>query len=170
MFLIGAGKLDHYAQFHDPRPTCNSYNSGAMNTITGFVCTLVFCAVIAGSPSLFGQSSPKSEAQQVPAMDGGAGPCSLELTINGPDGKPVYAAKVKVHIAYGFGGFHRLDLEAGTNWDGKLKFTGLPARVRRPPLEFNASKDDLQGVATYDPSAECQGKHDLTLSKAKNTQ
>ena len=103
-------------------------------------------------------------------MDGEAGPCSLELTINSPDGKPLYAAKVKVHIAYGFGGFHRLDLEAGTNWEGKLKFTGLPARVHRPPLEFNASKDDLQGVATYDPAAECQGKHDLTLSKAKNTQ
>lgn len=100
-------------------------------------------------------------------MDGGAGPCSLELTITGPDGKPVYAAKVKVHIAYGFGGFHRLDLEAGTNSDGKLKFTGLPTRVHRPPLEFDASKDDLQGVATYDPSTECQGKHDITMSKAK---
>jgi hypothetical protein len=141
-----------------------------MNTLTGFVCTILFFASIPGSPSLFGQSSPKSETEQVPAMDGGAGPCSLELTIHGPDGKPVYAAKVKVHIAYGFGGFHRLDLEAGTSWEGKLKFTGLPAHVHRPPLEFNASKDDLQGVATYDPSAECQGKHDLTLSKAKNTQ
>ena len=100
-------------------------------------------------------------------MDGEAGPCSLELTISGQDGKPVYAAKVKVHIAYGFGGFHKLDLEAGTNSDGKLKFTGLPARVHRPPLEFQASKDDLEGVATYDPSAECQGKHDVTMNKLK---
>ena len=147
-----------------------SYNSRGMNTIIGFVCALVFFAVIPGSFSLLGQSTPPSEAQPVPAMDGGAGPCSLELTIHGPEGKPVYAAKVKVHIAYGFGGFHRLDLEAGTNSDGKLQFTGLPARVHRPPLEFNASKDDLQGVATYDPSAECQGKHDLSLSKAKNTE
>ncbi len=100
-------------------------------------------------------------------MDGGAGPCSLELTISGPDGKPVYAAKIDVHIAYGFGGFHRLDLEAGTNSDGKVKFTGLPARVHRPPLEFDASKDDLRGTATYDPESECQGKHDISLSKTK---
>lgn len=100
-------------------------------------------------------------------MDGGAGPCSLELVITGLDGKPVYAAKVDVHIAYGFGGFHRLDLEAGTNSDGKVKFTGLPIKVRRPPLEFNASKDDLAGVATYDPAAECQGKHDIAMSKRK---
>ena len=112
------------------------------------------------------RSSPQP-SQQVPVMDGEAGPCSLELTINGPDGKPAYAAKVKVHVAYGFGGFHKLDLEAGTNSDGKLKFIGLPARVHRPPLEFQASKDDLEGVATYDPSAECQGKHDITMSKAK---
>ena len=100
-------------------------------------------------------------------MDGGGGPCSLELTITGADGKPAYAATVKVHIEYGFGGFHKLDLEAGTNSDGKAKFTGLPARVHRPPLEFNASKDDLSGTATYDPSSECQAKRDITLAKPK---
>ncbi len=67
-------------------------------------------------------------------MDGAAGPCSLELIVNGIDGKPAYAAIIKVHIAYGFAGIRRLDLEAGTNSDGKVKFTGLPARVHRPPL------------------------------------
>jgi hypothetical protein len=48
-----------------------------------------------------------------------------------------------------------------------VKFTGLPAKVRRPPLEFHASKDEFEGVATYDPSTECQAKHDLTLEKSK---
>jgi hypothetical protein len=105
--------------------------------------------------------------ERVPVMDGAAGPCSLELTITGADGKPVYAATVKVHIAYGFGGIRRVDLEAGTNSDGKVKFTGLPARVRRPPLEFQASKDGLTGVATYDPLAECQAKHSITLQMPK---
>ena len=100
-------------------------------------------------------------------MDGAAGPCSLELTVIGTDGKPVYAAIIKVHIAYGFAGIRRLDLEAGTNSEGKVKFTGLPAHVHRPPLEFNASKDDLSGTATYDPSAECQAKQNITLAKAK---
>jgi hypothetical protein len=104
---------------------------------------------------------------KVPVMDGAAGPCSLELTVLGAEGKPAYAATVKVHIAYGFGGFRRLDLEAGTNSDGKVRFTGLPARVHRPPLEFQASKDRLNGVATYDPLAECQAKHSITLQKSK---
>jgi hypothetical protein len=100
-------------------------------------------------------------------MDGAAGPCSLELTVTAADGKPAYAATVKVHIEYGFGGFHKLDLEAGTNADGKVRFSGLPARVHRPPLEFHALKDALEGTATYDPSAECQAKHDITLQRVK---
>lgn len=113
-------------------------------------------------------SQPSPEAvHQIPVMDGGAGPCSLELTATAPDGKPVYDATIKVHIAYGFGGFRKLDLEAGTNVDGKVKFTGLPSRVRRPPLEFLASKDQLVGSVTYDPGVECQAKHDLVLDKAK---
>jgi hypothetical protein len=100
-------------------------------------------------------------------MDGGAGPCSLELTVSDASGKPVYAATVKVHVAYGFGGMRRLDLEAGTNSDGKVKFTGLPARVRRPPLEFQASKDELVGIAPYDPETECEAKHGITVAKPK---
>ena len=36
----------------------------------------------------------------MPVMDGGAGPGSLKLTVTAADGKPVYAATVKVHIAY----------------------------------------------------------------------
>jgi hypothetical protein len=80
---------------------------------------------------------------------------------------PVYAATVRVHIKYAFGGMRRLDLEAGTNSDGKVRFAGLPARVQQPPLEFHGSKDEFEGVAAFDPSTECQGKHDITLAKSK---
>ena len=106
----------------------------------------------------------------IPAIDGGVGKCSILLTVLTPDGKPVLAADVKVHIAYGFGGFHKLDLEAYTNADGKLKFTGLPSRVHQPPLTFEASKDDRAGIATYDPAAECDAHHDLLLDRQKSTQ
>jgi len=115
------------------------------------------------------QVSPAARpAQQMPVMDGGAGPCSLELTVTTADGKPVYDTTIKVHIAYGFAGFHRLDLEAGTNADGKVKFIGLPSRVRRPPLEFQASKDQLVGMATYDPTEGCEAKHDLVMDRPKS--
>jgi hypothetical protein len=103
-------------------------------------------------------------AHDVPVMDGGAGPCSVQLTVTTGDGKPVYAAVIKVHIAYGFGGFHKLDLQASTNIDGKANFTGLPVRVRRPPLEFQATNGSLSGTATSDPESECHAKHDIMLS------
>ena len=110
-------------------------------------------------------SAPTSAAQPVPIIDGAAGPCSIELTIKDSEGKPAAAATVKVHIAYGFGGFHKLDLEAGTNVDGKVKFTGLPSRVRRSVLEFQATKGEMAGTAQYDPSAECHGAREITLRK-----
>lgn len=102
-----------------------------------------------------------------PVMDGGVGPCSLELTVS-HDGKPAVAAHVKVHIAYGFAGIRKLDLDAYTGNDGKLKFTGLPDRVKRPPLEFHASKDKLAGVASFDPESECHEKLDIVLSAKKS--
>ncbi len=104
--------------------------------------------------------------QQVPVMDGGAGPCSLLLTVTA-DSKPVYAAVIKVHIEYGFGGFRRLDLQASTNVNGKAKFTGLPSRVKRPPLAFHASSGDLTGMATFDPGDQCEATHDIALQKPK---
>jgi hypothetical protein len=126
----------------------------------------VLCSILVAAPLLFwAQVSAPSE--KVPVIDGGAGSCSLELTIRGADSKPVYAATVKVHVKYGFGGMRRLDLEAGTNSDGKVKFAGLPARVQRPPLEFHGSKDELEGIASFDPLSECHSLRDIILEKPK---
>ena len=147
------------------------YNHAEMSRSGFLAAVLIFAGLLVlASLQLRSQTPPPTPGtqQRVPVMDGDAGPCSLELTVNGIDGKPAYAATIKVHIAYGFAGIRRLDLEAGTNSEGKVKFTGLPARVHRPPLEFNASKDDLSGTATYDPSAECAAKHDIALTKPKN--
>lgn len=130
--------------------------------------------VLAGGLLISGaaQSNQTPSAQPVPTIDGGVGPCSLELSVTTADGKPAAAASVKVHIAYGFGGFHKLDLEAGANVDGKVKFTGLPARVRRPPLEFQASSEQgqLAGSARFDPAAECHARRDIALAKATTSQ
>jgi hypothetical protein len=102
-------------------------------------------------------------------MDGGAGPCSLDLTITA-DGKPATVVKINVHIVYGFAGVRRLDLEAYANYDGKVRFTGLPVRVHRPPLAFYASKGDLTGMAVYNPESECNAQHEIVLTKKKQEQ
>jgi hypothetical protein len=140
-----------------------------MNKAAGVFC-FVLIALVVGAQT---QTNPNPSAEkppaasQVPVIDGAVGPCSLELTISDADAKPVYNATVQVHITYGFGGFHHLDLQAGTNSDGKVKFTGIPIKVHNPPLEFDAAKDQLEGSLNYDPSAECHAQHQIKIEKPK---
>jgi len=129
-----------------------------------FLFVSLFC-IAQTPPTQQPSTNTASEAQKVPVIDGAAGSCSLNLTITADD-KPVYAATVKVHIAYGFGGLRKLDLEASTNVDGKVKFTGIPAKVSRSTLEFDVTKDQLAGTLTYDPASECQATHSIALKKA----
>lgn len=148
-----------------------------MNQCRFFAMTLLRLGLmwaLVASSSAFGQKEKSSTAspdssQMTLVMDGGAGPCSLELSVSA-NGKPAIAAHVWVHIVYGFGGIRKLDLDAYTGNDGKLKFTGLPDRVKRPPLKFRAAKDQLSGTAVYDPETECKAKLDLVLTPQKTTE
>jgi len=113
------------------------------------------------------QPSQTQPANDVPVTDGQAGPCSIEFTVTGTDAKPVYAARIDFRLAYGFMGTHKLEMGVYTNAQGKARFIGLPARVKRSPVEFRATKDELVGVATMDPATECQASHDIVMDKAK---
>lgn len=123
---------------------------------------LFFSFILCGGSLAQNQPDP----HQIPVMDGEAGPCSVAFTVTDPKGAPVYDARIKVHIEYGFGGFRRLDLEAATNVDGKTQFKGLPKKVKGGTLYFRASKGDLEGSATYDPAANCSGQNSaITLAQ-----
>jgi hypothetical protein len=115
---------------------------------------LLMTATLAQAPD------PKS----IPVIDGGIGPCKADFTITDADNKPIYLAKIKVHIAYGFLSAHKLDLEVSTNVDGKARFTGLPDRVKRG-LFFEASEGDRTGNAFDDPSKTCEAQFTVTLRK-----
>lgn len=111
-------------------------------------------------PALAQTPDPKS----IPVIDGGLGPCTAEFTITDADNKPVYLAKIKVHIAYGFLSARKLDLEVSTNVDGKARFTGLPDRTKRG-LFFDADEGERTGTAFDDPSKTCQAQFQITLRK-----
>jgi|SRR5579859_4347620 len=130
-----------------------------MNSVLKILLPLVFFMTLVTSVAA---QSPDPHA--VPAIDGGIGSCSADFTITDTDNKPVYAAKIKVHIAYGFMYARKLDLEVGTNADGKARFTGLPERVKRG-LFFEASEGDRFGSAFDDPSATCKAEFAITLRK-----
>ena len=109
------------------------------------------------------------DPHSIPAVDAGIGQCTADFTITDADSEPIYAAKVKVHIAYGFASARKLDLEVGTNVDGKARFTSLPDRVKKG-LFFEASEGDRTGNAFVDPSKTCQSQLTIALHKPATAQ
>jgi len=122
-------------------------------------------AFLLATPALAQTPDPHS----IPAVDAGIGQCTADFTITDADNKPIYAAKVKVHIAYGFASARKLDLEVGTNVDGKARFTGLPDRVKKG-LFFEATEGDRTGNAFVDPSKTCQSQFTVALRKSTAAQ
>jgi len=118
---------------------------------------------LALSISAFSQT-PAPDPKSVPVIDGGIGACSADFTVTDANGAPVYAAKIKVHIAYGFMYARKLDLEVGTNSDGKARFTGLPDRVKHG-LYFEASEADRTAEAFDDPATTCKTQFTVVLRK-----
>ena len=109
-------------------------------------------------------ATPSADAKAVPVMDGGIGSCSADFTITDNAGSPVYDAKIKVHIAYGFMYMRKLDLEQATNVDGKARFAGLPSRTKSG-LFFEASQAGRTGEAFDDPDKTCKAQFTVVLLK-----
>ena len=129
-----------------------------------FLAPLVFGSVLLAAQA---QQPAQPHSDDVPVTDAESGPCSIELSITGTDGKPIYAVRIDYRAAYGFMGSHKLDMTVYTNAQGKARFAGIPAKVKNPPIEFHAAKDDLVGLATMDPAGECQARHDIVMDRKK---
>ncbi|HKC72124.1 MAG TPA: hypothetical protein VKB60_10900, partial [Terriglobales bacterium] len=108
------------------------------------------------------KSAQANPSEKVPEISGNLGGCSVEIHVIDSAGKPVYGAQVSVHIRYGFGGFHRLDLQIGTNSDGLARFVGLTERARMP-LSFYADYHDRETVVPVDLRQNCHQKQDAAI-------
>jgi hypothetical protein len=127
-------------------------------------CAWLIVLALAFSAPGASQAAPVPDSKAVPVIDGGIGPCSADFTVTDSSAAPVYDAKIRVHIAYGFLSARKLDLEVGTNADGKARFTGLPDRLKRG-LYFQASKDDREAEAFDDPAKTCKSQLTIVLEQ-----
>jgi len=136
------------------------------NPLVVLMAVLVFsCWSIAQTPPQkenAQKDSQASAAQKVPEISGNLGGCSVEIRVIDSAGKSVYNAQVSVHIRYGFGGFHRLDLQIGTNTDGLARFVGLSERARMP-LSFYADYQGRETVVPVDLRNNCHQKQDAAI-------
>ncbi len=118
--------------------------------------SILFALTLLSQAALHSQTTPPApDSKSVAEVDAGLGPCSADFTITGSNGAPVYAATIRVHIAYGFLSAHKLDMQVGTNSAGKARFIGLPSVAKRG-LFFEASEGSRAGSAFDDPSKTCQ--------------
>lgn len=124
--------------------------------------TLMSLAVLGAALTSAQTNSPSADPHSVPAVDAGLGSCSADFTIVDTNGKPVYAAKVSTRVNYGH--FHKMDLEVGTNIDGKARFTGIPEKVKSG-MFFEAIEGDRTGNAFNDPATKCKAEFTVTIRK-----
>jgi len=100
---------------------------------------------------------------EIPVVDGGIGSCKADFHVTDDAGKPIYNAKIKVTLKYGFFNARKTELQVGTNSDGKARFTGLPDSPKKP-LEFQIISGTVSKSVTDDPSNTCGASYEVTLS------
>jgi hypothetical protein len=111
------------------------------------------------------QTIAPGNSNSVAEIDAGIGACTADFTINDQNGSPIYNAKIRVHLTYGWMNLHKLDMEAGTNSVGKARFIGLPEHPKEG-LFFTASLDDRHVSAFDDPNKNCKAAFTLRLERS----
>ena len=108
------------------------------------------------------QQAPAEPAKPGPTViNARLGGCAADFTVTDADGKPVFDATVHVLIRYGFMSVKRMDLEVGTNADGKARVEGLPEKAK--PLVYDITKGETKGTAAQNLQDECKGIYAVTL-------
>jgi hypothetical protein len=118
---------------------------------------LLFSLTIAAPPTAATQSKEVSAE-----ISADLGPCSALITVTAADSKPIYGAKITARVQYGFMGVKKLDLEAYTGPDGKVKITRLPESLKKP-MVIHVDKDDKGDQVEFKPAQRCQATFDVLL-------
>jgi hypothetical protein len=108
-------------------------------------------------------SAMAANAPEISTIDGGVGPCRADFTVKDGSGKPLYNAQIDTVLRYGFLNLRKMELQVGTNSDGKARFTGLPEDPKKP-LAFHVKSGDVSHTVTDDPSINCKATFDVTLT------
>jgi hypothetical protein len=123
-----------------------------------------FLLAILFAPTLPAQTTAPVDPKSISVVDAGIGACTADFTVNDTAGAPIYAAKLQVHISYGFMNLHKMDLEAGTNAAGKARFIGLPDKPNQG-LFFRAFEGNREGSAFDNPAKTCKANFTITLDR-----
>jgi hypothetical protein len=119
---------------------------------------MVFVLAIAGA---FLQAPAPGTPPELPVLNAKLGACSAEFTVKNAEGAPVYLALIHVNVRYGPLNLKRIDLEVGTNSEGKAQIKGLPDKAK--PMTYDIKKEDKKTTVDQDLEKSCDGKFEVTL-------
>jgi hypothetical protein len=109
------------------------------------------------------QSQPASKPE-VPAVNAEVGACSADFLVRDASGALLYDAKVALTLHYGFLGLRKIEVQVGTNGDGRARITGLPAKAKKP-LAFTVRYKHWVKSVTDDPATNCHAQFDVRLGE-----
>ena len=115
------------------------------------------------SLALGGWAFARPKNMAVPAVNANLGPCSVDFTVSQSTNQPLYNAQISVNIAYGLFGMKKMDLQIGTNSQGKARFEGLPPNVHNPPLTFVVKHKGWTKDVDYWPQVRCHAQYSVIL-------
>jgi hypothetical protein len=99
---------------------------------------------------------------ETPTISADLGACTADFKVTDAHDKPMYDAKVHVIIRYGFLAKRKTELEAATDSNGQVRFTGMPSDPKRD-IVFDVHKDNMTQSIPYDPTANCHQHFDVKL-------
>jgi hypothetical protein len=151
-------------EISDKRRLLRSHLAGKVKSISrsGRPLRLALAAVLL---LLAGARCIDAAGADVPVGRAELGPCTADFTVKDSSNKPIYDARINVIIRYGFLSLRKLEIEVGTNNDGKARFEGLPAKSKRP-IEFTirlSSSSNQTKTVSFDPAAQCHANFDVVL-------
>lgn len=109
--------------------------------------TILACGLAAAS-AIAGEAD-------IPVLNADIGRCAIHFTVKDPQNNPLYNAKIRSDIRYGFMSLRRMSLEVRTNADGKAAIIGLPESPRKE-FEFEITSGIFYKKASRYPSTECE--------------
>ena len=107
------------------------------------------------------QTPAASPKPPLAVISGRLGPCAADFTVTDASGSPVYAATIHVRIRYGLMSLKRMDLEVGTDSEGKARVEGLPVSAK--PLVYEISSAGKKTTVEQNLATRCQATYPVSL-------
>lgn len=130
---------------------------------------LVLFALLATVASAQEPAKPTTPPQPPTMINADLGSCRVDFKVTDLQGKPIYNAKVKTTIRYGFLSKRKLSLEAGTNAEGRVRFAKLPNSVKNS-IEFEISYGEDTSTIVWDPGNNCVAEYPIMLGKKPDSE